>query len=190
MWSVLPPITRLRPRRVISAGQRRAAVRGGLCLVALLSSPIVLGQAYHSSISGSSSSVFVEAPSESAIALDLNQPARTPSNLAMEVDHWDLGELMHSSGLINTSGVNLSARAAWPVARQWSMYSKLGVFLWQTQDVAARQLGALQEGAAVTYAGGMAWSVAESVALNVEYKVFELNGLEGDGLGFGLSYRF
>lgn len=160
----------------------------GLCI--LVVSPTAFAQVYQSGILLSSTSVFTDAPSEPPVSLELGQPARVPSNLAMEVNHWDLGEGLHNSGVINTSGVNLAARAAWPMASQWSMYSKLGVFLWQTQDITARQLGALSGGATLTYAGGMAWSLAQSFVLNIEYTIFELDGMDGDGLGLGFIYRF
>lgn len=173
-----------------SAWTRGTSVGRALSLAALVVAPAAVGQTFQSSVLASSSNLFSEVPTKPPVELELGPPVRVPSNLAMEVDYWDLGETLHNSGVINTSGVNLAARAAWPFAQQWSMYSKLGVFLWQTQDVTARQLGALREGATLTYAGGMAWSLAQSLALNLEYTVFELNGVDGDGVGFGLTYRF
>lgn len=159
-----------------------------LLSLSLITPMTVVGQSYR--LAEPDGAERLDASSRSATSFTLNEGGQVPSWVAMEVVYWDLGELMHYSGLVNTAGVNLSAKAAWPFFSQWSMYSQLGVFLWQAQDVTDRQFGTMKEGASVIYTGGMAWRVAEAVALNLEYKVFELDGLEGDGFGLGVSYEF
>lgn len=104
---------------------------------------------------------------------------RVNPNFAVEVGYTNLGEVSASfTGLgtisIESSGFEVLAVGIAPVAPNWSLFGKLGFFIW---DVDAKDgtglVGDMSEsGSDLTYGFGVSYDFSKSNALRLEYQVY------------------
>lgn len=100
-------------------------------------------------------------------------------NFAVEVGYTNLGEASASfAGLgtvsVESSGFEVLAVGIAPVAPNWSLFGKLGFFIW---DVDAKDgtglVGNMSEsGSDLTYGFGVSYDFSKSNALRLEYQVY------------------
>lgn len=100
-------------------------------------------------------------------------------NFAVEIGYADLGEALASrvgvgSAAIAASGFEALAVFNWPIAQKWSWYAKLGFFRWDMDliDKTGGGGSASASGTDLTSGFGVKYSLAENVALRVEYQVY------------------
>jgi len=115
----------------------------------------------------------------------------------VEVGYTNLGKAKASSGGVTASveakGFGFSAVGTFPINPQFSLYGKLGTFLWDTDS----NLGGSDDGADLTYAIGVRWNFAKNLALQAQLQRYNDVGNSSttgksdiDIIGVGILFRF
>ena len=122
-------------------------------------------------------------------------------NFAVEGGYTDLGKASQSAGGLSASfeasGFEISAVGIFPINPQWSVYGKLGMFMWDL-DVKTNFGGNLSEdGTDLTYGIGVRWSFAKNLAAQLQWQRYKDIGDDAttgksdvDMLSVGLLFRF
>lgn len=123
------------------------------------------------------------------------------NNFAVEAGYTDLGKASQSAGALSasfeSSGIEISAVGIFPINPQWSVYGKLGMFMWDL-DVKTNFSGNLSEdGTDLTYGIGVRWSFAKNLAVQLQWQTYKDIGDDAttgksdvDMLSVGLLFRF
>jgi OOP family OmpA-OmpF porin len=125
-------------------------------------------------------------------------------NFAVEFAYTDLGQTSASapgaSARFEVSGIEVTGVGIIPINQDFSLYGKLGIFLWDL-DVAAT-LGPLsgtlsEDGTDLTYAIGFRYSFAKNLALQAQWQRYKDIGdsattgqSDVDAISLGLLFRF
>lgn len=121
-------------------------------------------------------------------------------NFAVEAGYTDLGKASASvpglSASFEVSGIEISAVGIFPINPQWSIYGKLGMFMWDL-DVKSNIGNLSEDGADLTYAIGVRWSFAKNLSLQAQWQRYKDIGDDAttgksdvDMLSLGLLFRF
>jgi OmpA-OmpF porin, OOP family len=121
-------------------------------------------------------------------------------NFGAEFGYTDLGKVKISGGgnsaSIEASGFEISAVGTFPINPQFSLYGKLGMFLWDA-DFKSNLGNVSDDGADLTYGIGVRWNFAKNLALQAQWQRYNDVGdtnttgkADVDVIGVGLLFRF
>jgi OOP family OmpA-OmpF porin len=126
-------------------------------------------------------------------------------NFAVEAGYTDLGKASASqagvgSVSLEASGFEVVAVGIVPLNPKWSLYGKLGAFVWDV-DLKDNGTGLVssesESGTGLTYAFGVNWDFTRNLSARLEYQVYSDIGDEdttGEGdvnvIGASLIFRF
>ena len=124
-------------------------------------------------------------------------------NFGAELSYVDLGELSYSgdffgtpvtNGSVGIWGYNVAALARFPVTESFSLFGKLGVFLWESEanDITdGTPFSSTARGwDGGSFGVGADWRFAGSFSARVEWERFKIDDNDASLVSIGLQYRF
>ena len=123
-------------------------------------------------------------------------------HFGIEAAYLNLGEVSYSGtfgglpvtgGKIEVTGFNISAIGNLPVSEQFSVFGKIGLFLWDAE--ASDTTGGLpfsgsEDGSDISFGVGVGYQFTRNLGVRAEWEMFKAN--EGDAtlISLGLVWRF
>lgn len=130
-------------------------------------------------------------------------------NFSLEGGYIDLGEFAfnatsNGSGFlypagpvgvkVETDGLFFDVKGQVPLNEQFSLYGKLGLLNWDTDVKVSLSIGSasvpVDSDNDVFFGIGGSFNINNSMALNVDYTLYELEDLDVDVLSVGIQYSF
>jgi OOP family OmpA-OmpF porin len=123
-------------------------------------------------------------------------------HFGIEGAYVDLGEVSYSGnfsgtpvtgGRVEVTGVNISALGALPVNEQFSIFGKVGLFLWNAEandTTGGAAFSAKEDGTDLSFGVGAGYNFTRSLGIRVEWEVFETADADATLLSIGLLWRF
>ena len=123
-------------------------------------------------------------------------------HFGIEGAYVDLGEVSYSGsfggtpvtgGKVEVSGVNISALGAFPVNEQFSIFGKIGLFIWDAEasDVTGGvPFSAKIDGTDVSFGVGASYSFTRNLALRAEWEMFKTDDADATLLSAGVVWKF
>ncbi|MGH8640447.1 MAG: outer membrane beta-barrel protein [Burkholderiales bacterium] len=110
-------------------------------------------------------------------------------HFAAEIGYTDLGKATAPGASVEATGFEFTAVGTLPLNPQFSLYGKLGFFMW---DADARGPGGSfsDDGTDLTYAIGVRWNFAKNLAAQLQWQRYEVDDLDADVIGIGILFRF
>jgi len=110
-----------------------------------------------------------------------------------EIAYTDLGQAKASGGGVSASveatGFEFSAVGTLPLTQQFSLYGKLGFFMWDADVKSNVGISGSDDGTDLTYAIGVRWNFAKNLALQAQWQRYDVSD-DVDVLGVGILFRF
>ena len=124
-------------------------------------------------------------------------------HFGLEAAYVNLGELSYSGtfqgaavtgGKVELSGINIAALGAYPVTEQFSVFGKIGLFLWDAEasDTTAG-LGAFsakEDGTDVSFGVGVGYNFTRNLGVRAEWEMFKADEADASLISIGLVWRF
>jgi len=110
-----------------------------------------------------------------------------------EIAYTDLGKAEASGGGVTASveatGFEFSAVGTIPLTQQFSLYGKLGFFMWDADLKSNVGINASDDGTDLTYAIGVRWNFAKNLGLQAQWQRYDVSD-DVDVIGVGILFRF
>lgn len=117
-------------------------------------------------------------------------------NLAVEIGYIDLGEIEASGGgatiKAETDGVEAAAVGILPINRQFSVFGKLGLFMWDVSVSGSGPGGSASisdDGTDLMFGLGGSWNLTPQLSLRAEWERFDVDE-DADFFSASVVYRF
>jgi OOP family OmpA-OmpF porin len=123
-------------------------------------------------------------------------------NFGVEVAYVDLGEATYSGdffgspvtgGSIEINGFNVSAVGSFPVSEQFSLFGKIGLFIWEAEanDITGGvPFSAKDDGTDISFGVGASFNFTRNVGIRAEWERFEAAEADADLISIGVFWRF
>lgn len=116
-------------------------------------------------------------------------------NFAVEGAWIDLGEVSASgpggSATAEADGFQLAAVGMIPFNPQWSIFGKLGAFMWDASvNSNVPGANASDDGTDIMFGVGAMWNFAERLGLRAEWERFDVDDEDVDFLSVGIQFNF
>jgi OOP family OmpA-OmpF porin len=123
-------------------------------------------------------------------------------SFALEAAYVNLGEARYSGdffgdpvvgGRVEVTGINLSGVLSAPLAQGFSVFGKLGLFLWEAEanDITAGvPFSDRQDGTDLSFGIGASYDVAPNVSVRAEWEFFQPADTDTSLLSIGVVFRF
>jgi OOP family OmpA-OmpF porin len=123
-------------------------------------------------------------------------------NFGIEGAYVDLGEVSYSGffgastvtgGSVEVTGFNISALGAYPINEQFSVFGKIGMFLWKAEasdTTAGAPFSAKDDGADVSFGVGLGYNFTRNLGVRAEWEMFKTDDADATLLSVGLLWRF
>lgn len=128
---------------------------------------------------------------DKSTAFELSAGWRLQETLALEASYLNLGDVedFELGSDINVSGITFSGKAFLPIAPQVDLYAKMGIYLWQMDEVYRSRSYHLDEGEDLIFGGGLAFKL-DSVDLNLEYRTLDIYDMGTSIVSAGVTFQF
>ena len=123
-------------------------------------------------------------------------------HFGIEGAYVDLGEVSYSGnffgtpvtgGRVEVSGVNISALGALPINEQFSVFGKIGLFLWDAEandTTGGAPFSAKEDGTDLSFGVGVSYNFTRNLGVRAEWEMFEAADADATLLSVGLLWRF
>lgn len=123
-------------------------------------------------------------------------------HFGIEGAYVDLGEVSYSGtfgaapvtgGKIEVSGVNFAAIGSYPVSEQFSVFGKLGLFIWDAEasdTTGGVPFSATEEGTDLSFGIGVSYNFTRNLGVRAEWEMFKTDLADATLLSIGLVWRF
>jgi OmpA-OmpF porin, OOP family len=125
---------------------------------------------------------------DSSSALSIFGGYQFNKHLGAEVAYTDLGKATAGAASVEATGLEFSAVGTLPLSQSFSLYGKLGFFMWDAK--LKGPVTASSDGTDLTYAIGVRWSFTKNVALQAQWQRYDVSDGDIDVLGVGLLFKF
>jgi OOP family OmpA-OmpF porin len=123
-------------------------------------------------------------------------------HFGLEFAYVDLGEVSYSGsffgapvtgGKIEVTGFNISAIGAYPVSEQFSVFGKIGLFIWEAE--ASDTTGGVpfsdkEDGTDLSFGVGVSYNFTRNLGVRAEWERFESSDADASLITIGLLWRF
>ena len=89
---------------------------------------------------------------------------------------------------LSVDGTNAVARGIYPLNDKFSVFGKLGFFVWEGEIKAQGGVPARSDGTDLNYGIGLQYYLGGQFDLTLEYNVFELDDADADSILFGFLF--
>lgn len=123
-------------------------------------------------------------------------------NLGVEAAYVNLGEVSYSGsfgpfpvvgGKVELTGFNIAALGSFPINEQFSVFGKLGLFIWDVEasDVTGGvPFSAKTDGTDISFGLGVGYNFTRNLGVRAEWERFKLDEADSDLLSIGIVWRF
>ena len=123
-------------------------------------------------------------------------------HFGLEAAYVDLGEASYSGnfvglpvtgGRVEVSGVNISALGALPIGERFSLFGKIGLFMWDAEasdTTGGVPFSAQQDGTDLSFGVGVGYQFTRNLGLRAEWEMFTTDDAESSLISVGLLWRF
>jgi OOP family OmpA-OmpF porin len=123
-------------------------------------------------------------------------------NFGVEGAYVDLGEVSYSGffgaapvtgGSVEVTGLNISAIGAYPVNEQFSVFGKIGLFMWEAEasdTTGGAPFSASDDGADVSFGVGVSYNFTRNLGVRAEWEMFKTDDADATLLSVGVVWRF
>ncbi|MGH8692495.1 MAG: outer membrane beta-barrel protein [Burkholderiales bacterium] len=123
-------------------------------------------------------------------------------HFGVEGAYVNLGEASYSGtffglpvtgGTVEVTGLNVAALGSYPVTPEFSVFGKIGLFVWESN--ASDTTGGLPfsntaDGTDLSFGIGVGYSFTRNLGVRAEWERFKLDNVDADLLSIGLVYKF
>ena len=123
-------------------------------------------------------------------------------HFGLEAAYVDLGEASYSGnfiglpvtgGRVEVSGVNISALGALPIGERFSVFGKIGLFMWDAEasdTTGGVPFSAQQDGTDLSFGIGLGYHFTRSLGVRAEWEMFTTDDADSNLISVGLLWRF
>ena len=123
-------------------------------------------------------------------------------HFGIEGAYVDLGEVSYSGdffgtpvtgGRVELTGFNVSAVGSYPVNEQFSVFGKVGLFLWDAEandTTGGAPFSAKQDGTDLSFGVGVGYHFTRNLGVRAEWEMFKTDDADATLLSVGLLWRF
>ncbi len=123
-------------------------------------------------------------------------------NFGVEGAYVDLGEVSYSGsfggapvtgGKVEINGFNVSAVGAFPVNEQFSVFGKIGLFIWDadaSDTTGGMPFSASADGTDVSFGVGVNYSFTRNLGVRAEWEMFKTDDGDATLLSAGVVWKF
>lgn len=115
-------------------------------------------------------------------------------NIAVEGAWIDLGEVSASgpggSATVEADGFQIAAVGILPINPQWSLFGKVGAFMWDASATASSGASASDDGTDIMFGFGGMWNITPQFGLRAEWERFDVDSEDVDFLSVGIQFNF
>lgn len=123
-------------------------------------------------------------------------------NFGLELAYVDLGEVSYSGsffaspvtgGKVEVNGFNVAALGSFPVTEQFSLFGKLGLFIWEAKasdTTGGAPFAAKEDGSDLSFGVGIGYHFTRNLGVRAEWERFEAADADADLVSIGLVWRF
>ena len=123
-------------------------------------------------------------------------------HFGIEGAYVDLGEVSYSGdffgtpvtgGKVEFTGFNVSALGSYPINEQFSVFGKIGLFLWDAEandTTGGAPFSAKQDGTDLSFGVGVGYQFTRNLGARAEWEMFKTDDADATLLSVGLLWRF
>jgi OOP family OmpA-OmpF porin len=123
-------------------------------------------------------------------------------HFGVEGAYVNLGEVSYSGdffgdlvtgGKVEVSGFNVAALGSYPISEQFSVFGKIGLFIWEAEasDVTGGvPFSAKDDGTDISFGLGVGYDFTRNLGVRGEWERFKLDEVDADLLSIGIVWRF
>lgn len=115
-------------------------------------------------------------------------------NFGLEAGWIDLGEVKVSgpggSASVEVDGFQFAAVGTYPINPQFSIFGKIGVYMWDASLKSTIGVSASDDGTDLMFGAGVGWNFTPNLTLRAEWERFDLDDVDADLLSASIVFRF
>jgi len=123
-------------------------------------------------------------------------------HFGVEGAYVNLGEASYSGnffgapvtgGKIEVSGFNLAALGSYPINEQFSVFGKIGLFLWDAEasdTTGGVPFSAKEDGTDLSFGVGLGYNFTRNLGVRLEWEMVEAADADATLLSIGIAWRF
>jgi OmpA-OmpF porin, OOP family len=123
-------------------------------------------------------------------------------HLGVESAYVNLGEVSYSGefsgdlvtgGKVEVTGFNIAALGSYPVTEQFSVFGKIGLFIWEwtaSDTTAGLPFSTKDDGTDISFGLGVGYNFTRNLGVRAEWERFKLDDVDADLLSIGIVWGF
>ena len=123
-------------------------------------------------------------------------------HFGVEAAYVDLGSVSYSGnfggvpvtgGNVDVSGINIAALGSFPINEQFSIFGKLGLFLWDVEasdTTGGVPFSASDDGSDISFGIGVAYNFTRNLGVRAEFEIFKTDEADAQLISIGVQWRF
>ena len=126
-------------------------------------------------------------------------------HFGVEGAYVDLGEVSYSGdffgapvtgGKVEVSGVNIAALGSYPITEQFSVFGKIGLFIWDVEasdTTGGVPFSAKEDGTDISFGVGLGYNFTRNLGVRLEWERFKVEAVskaDADLISLGVVWRF
>ena len=123
-------------------------------------------------------------------------------HFGIEGAYVDLGEASYSGffgaatvtgGSVEVTGFNVSALGAYPINEQFSVFGKIGLFIWEAEasdTTGGAPFSATADGTDLSFGVGVGYNFTRNLGVRAEWEMFKTDDADATLLSLGVLWRF
>jgi OOP family OmpA-OmpF porin len=123
-------------------------------------------------------------------------------NFGLEVAYVNLGEVSYSGtfggfpvtgGKVEVTGFNVAALGSLPINEQFSIFGKIGLFMWEAEasdTTGGVPFSATADGTDLSLGLGVSYNFTRNFAVRAEWEMFQTDEADATLLSIGAVFRF
>jgi OmpA-OmpF porin, OOP family len=126
-------------------------------------------------------------------------------HFGVEGAYVDLGEVSYSGdffgapvtgGKVEVSGVNIAALGSYPITEQFSVFGKIGLFIWDVEasdTTGGVPFSAKEDGRDISFGVGLGYNFTRNLGVRLEWERFKVEAVskaDADLISVGVVWRF
>jgi OOP family OmpA-OmpF porin len=123
-------------------------------------------------------------------------------HFGIEGAYVDLGEVSYSGtffgapvtgGKVEVNGFNIAALGSYPLTDEFSIFGKIGLFLWDVKasdTTGGAPFSDKADGTDISFGLGVGYNFSRNLGVRAEWERFELDDTDADLLSIGIVWRF
>lgn len=123
-------------------------------------------------------------------------------HFGVEGAYVDLGEVSYSGfffgspvtgGKVEATGFNVAALGSYPVTEEFSVFGKIGLFIWEAEasdTTGGVPFSAKTDGTDISFGLGVNYQFTRNLGVRAEWERFKLDEADADLISVGIVWRF